>query len=90
MEMNESVQLDTTITDELRIEGVMRDIIREVQGARKEAAFLLSEKGTITINGPAELLAIAATYQTEIEKQTNTTVAIGATQGELHVAIARQ
>ena len=90
MEMNESVQLDTTITDKLRIEGVMRDIIREVQGARKEAAFLLSEKGTITINGPAELLAIAATYQTEIEKQTNTTVAIGATQGELHVAIARQ
>ncbi len=89
MQMEETVQLDTTITDELHIEGIVRDIVRDIQGARKEAAFLLSEQGTITISGPAELLAVAATHKAEIEAQTNTILAMGTTQDTLQVAIAR-
>ncbi len=44
------VGLDTTITDELRKEGILRDLIREIQEARKEANFNISDRITISID----------------------------------------
>ncbi len=47
-----SVQLDTTITKELAEEGRLRELIRTVQGARKEAGCSVSARIVLTL--PAE------------------------------------
>jgi isoleucyl-tRNA synthetase len=38
------VALDTTLTDELRLEGAARDLVRVVQDARKEAGLEISDR----------------------------------------------
>lgn len=37
-------ELDITITDELKIEGLSRDIVRQIQQARKEAGFNIEDR----------------------------------------------
>ncbi|MDA0901826.1 MAG: DUF5915 domain-containing protein [Proteobacteria bacterium] len=44
------VQLDTQITEELRAEGIARDVIRYVQEKRKQAGFDISDKIIISLN----------------------------------------
>lgn len=41
---NDTVEFDTVITADLKDKGIMREIIRNIQGARKEAGCSLNEK----------------------------------------------
>ena len=52
------VSLDLTITDELRAEGVARDIVRNIQDARKQSGLEISDRIVIQIGGayPADHL----------------------------------
>ena len=50
------VALDTTITDALRLEGLARDIIRQVQVARKEAGFRVEDRISLFVNGSQGVL----------------------------------
>ncbi len=45
------VALDTTLTDELRLEGAARDLVRVVQDARKEAGFEISDRISLYVSG---------------------------------------
>ena len=72
----ESVELDTNITNELKSEGEAREIIREIQGARKKENFTLADKGVVTIAGPAETIEAARMFKDEIEAQTGTTLTV--------------
>jgi isoleucyl-tRNA synthetase len=45
------VALDTTLTDELVREGLMREILRSVQDARKQAGFSVSDRIILNIDG---------------------------------------
>ncbi len=45
----ENIELDTNITEELRLEGVVRDIIREIQSKRKELQLIPGDKIDLTI-----------------------------------------
>jgi len=45
------VALDTTLTDELRLEGAARDLVRVIQDARKEAGFEIADRITLTLSG---------------------------------------
>jgi len=45
------VALDTTISEELRLEGLARDIIRQVQVARKEAGFRVEDRIRLFVSG---------------------------------------
>jgi len=59
-------KLDTKITPQLRVEGEAREIIRQIQQARKEAGCKLDEKVIVKLPGwPKE-------FEHEIKKQTLT------------------
>jgi isoleucyl-tRNA synthetase len=50
-----TVGLDTEITRELSMEGDIRDFIRGVQNARKEAGFAVTDRVRLVIHGPDQL-----------------------------------
>ncbi len=64
-----TVALDTTITDELRAEGLAREFINRVQNLRKNADFDVSDRIVITFAAPDEeaeaVIAHAEAIQTE-------------------------
>ncbi len=45
------VALDTTLTDELRLEGAARDLVRVVQDARKDAGFEIADRIKLYLSG---------------------------------------
>ncbi|MFN2568613.1 MAG: class I tRNA ligase family protein, partial [Candidatus Dormibacteria bacterium] len=52
---HESITLDTAITDELRLEGMVRDLIRKVNDLRKRAGYSLEDRITLLIEAPGDL-----------------------------------
>jgi len=62
----EKVSLDTKITDELKSEGLAREVIRMVQGARKEAGLEVDDHIKLSLHADAKQLAEA------VEKHSNT------------------
>ncbi|HKJ85960.1 MAG TPA: isoleucine--tRNA ligase [Spirochaetia bacterium] len=52
-----TVALDPEITDELRQEGLVRDLIRQVQNLRKESGLDVSDRIRLTLSGSDELRA---------------------------------
>ncbi|MGH7265600.1 MAG: DUF5915 domain-containing protein, partial [Candidatus Rokuibacteriota bacterium] len=53
------VALDTRVTDELRREGLARELVRHVQDARKNAGFKIADRIAIYLSGPAATSAWA-------------------------------
>ena len=51
------VLLDTTVTEELRREGLARDVIRVVQQARKDAGLDVSDRISLSLDGDSETLS---------------------------------
>ncbi|MFQ5522500.1 MAG: isoleucine--tRNA ligase [Acidimicrobiia bacterium] len=59
--------LDTTITEELRLEGLAREIISRVQGLRREAGLAVTDRIELTwYTEDAELAAAIETHQEHI------------------------
>ena len=66
------VEFDLTITTELREEGLLRDLIREIQAARKAAGLTPKQKRSVKIEAsPAEIFDILGKYSARIKKETN-------------------
>jgi len=63
-----SVELDTTITDELKEEGLMRDLVRTVQGMRKKEGLIPQDKINIVIFVSDNLQEIIKKYKDSFEK----------------------
>jgi isoleucyl-tRNA synthetase len=59
-------ELDTTITDTLRAEGVMRDLVRAVQDMRKKQDWQTTDRGNLVI--AEKLKADVETFEDEIKK----------------------
>jgi len=87
--IHEDVELDTVITDELKKEGGVRELIREIQGVRKQQGFELNDTGAVTISGSSEFIAVVTEYKKDIESQTNMTISFGATQAEMSVEVQK-
>ena len=50
-----TVGLDAKITDELKKEGYVRDLIRGIQNLRKESLFNVTDRINLTVSGDDEL-----------------------------------
>jgi isoleucyl-tRNA synthetase len=67
----DSIKLDLTITDELRIEGLSRDIIRSVQAARKQANLDVDDRIDLSLDTHDNaLLSAVQAYHDEIAHET--------------------
>lgn len=69
--ISEEVLLDTTITFELKEEGILRDLIREIQSARKTANLKPQDKVSATIFAPEEIIKTAKKHEAEIKTETS-------------------
>jgi len=66
--------VSTTITEELKLEGLTRDVIRQVQNTRKTAGLDLSDKIALSLTTEAAELAKAIrTHQKAIATATQAT-----------------
>ena len=75
------VRLDTNITPELKEEGFVRDLIRAIQNARKEAGLSPHDTAQLTIDTTKETQEFIEKHKAEIENATRTTIAFSAVHG---------
>lgn len=61
-----AVALDLGIDDELRVEMLAREVVRAVQGARKDAGLEVSDRIELTLGGDAVLIAAARAHEAYI------------------------
>lgn len=64
------VVLDTTVTSELAVEGVARDLVRAVQQARRDAGLHVSDRISLTIQGAPEVFEATVTHRDLIVGET--------------------
>ncbi|MCQ2196539.1 MAG: isoleucine--tRNA ligase [Bacteroidaceae bacterium] len=64
-----TVALDLTITEELRVEGLSREIIRSIQSLRKESGFEITDRIIVTLPASAENETVLNTFADYIASQ---------------------
>jgi isoleucyl-tRNA synthetase len=65
-----AVALDVELDDELRAEGVVRDVVRAVQHARQAAGFEVSDRIALTLDGDPGLLAAVRAHEALLAAET--------------------
>ena len=64
--LKNDIELDTTMTDELREEGTVREIIRYIQDLRKKAGLVPADRIVLHYSGDPGLVKVLLTNQKEI------------------------
>ena len=83
------VVLDTALTPELEAEGTARDLIRAVQQARRDADLDVSDRITVSLSAPADVLAAARTHEALLAQETLATSVSYAEAPALAVEVTR-
>jgi isoleucyl-tRNA synthetase len=65
-----AVALDLELDDELRREGLAREVVHAVQAARKSAGLNVEDRISLTLGGDAELLAAARAHEEYVARET--------------------
>src|SRR5690606_35081652 len=65
-----AVALDLELDDELRREGLARDVVRAIQGARKSAGLNVDDRIHLTLGGDGELLDAARAHERYVAGET--------------------
>ncbi|MDE6521730.1 MAG: isoleucine--tRNA ligase [Muribaculaceae bacterium] len=68
-EGNVTVALDVTVTEELRNEGLARDLINRIQNIRKESDFAITDRVKVILSDTPEVAACLADYKDYIASQ---------------------
>jgi isoleucyl-tRNA synthetase len=71
LQMKENINLDTAITPELREEGLLRDVVRMVQGLRHDANYIPKDKIVLMIKTDPELGGILDKNTDLLKKEVN-------------------
>jgi len=82
-----AVTLDTTLTDELKAEGVMRDLIRHIQNLRKTSGLNVDDRIVLAIESNDALVKQAVTLFTETIKQETLAVELVSQPQESKVSV---
>jgi isoleucyl-tRNA synthetase len=69
-EAGRAVALSTELDDELRLEGLAREIVHAVQAARKDAGLDVSDRISLRLGGAGELLEAARAHEEYIAGET--------------------
>jgi len=78
-EAGHAVALELDLDEELRREGLAREVVRAVQEARKQAGLDVSDRIALKLGGDDELIAVAREHETYIAGETlATSVGYGA------------
>src|SRR5690606_4430621 len=80
------VVLDTVVTAELEREGLARDLIRQIQQARREAGLDVSDRIALSVSGPADVVEAFEAHRDLVMSETLATSA-EATVGDEPVAV---
>lgn len=68
---NNSIAINTEITENLKHEGIFREILRNCQTLRKEAGFEISDRVLLNFNSGSEIInKVLNLYKQEIAKET--------------------
>ncbi|MGI8728865.1 MAG: isoleucine--tRNA ligase [Solirubrobacteraceae bacterium] len=62
-EGSHAVALDLALDDDLRREGLAREVVHAVQGARRDAGLQITDRIVLTLDGDDELLAAARAHE---------------------------
>ena len=65
-----TVALDVTVTEELRREGIARELINRIQNLRKESGFDVTDKITVTIQQNKEIAEAITDFKNFVASQT--------------------
>ena len=64
------VELDTEISPELRLEGLARELVRRIQGMRKDAGFNVEDRVDITWRADGEVAEAARAWKGHVSAET--------------------
>ena len=68
-EGNITVALDITITPELKNEGVAREIVKRIQGLRKDSGFEITDRITVKVSDNPAVVAAVESFKDYISTQ---------------------
>jgi isoleucyl-tRNA synthetase len=69
-EGSHAVALELALDDDLRREGLAREVVHAVQNARKAAGLAVEDRIALTLGGDAELLDAARAYELYVTGET--------------------
>ncbi|MDD3831176.1 MAG: isoleucine--tRNA ligase [Clostridia bacterium] len=71
-QLETTVALDTTLTQELIEEGLLRELVSKIQSMRKECDYNVIDHINLSVEGGKEVLNVLNKYQQEIKRDTLT------------------
>ncbi|WP_086847452.1 isoleucine--tRNA ligase [Amycolatopsis kentuckyensis] len=76
------VLIDTDVTPELAAEGLVRDLVRVVQQARRDAGLDVADRIALTVDAPADVVEAARTHEEFLASETLSTSVTHGPAGE--------
>jgi isoleucyl-tRNA synthetase len=71
-----ALSLDTAITEELREEGMLRDIVRDIQAFRKQSNLNPKDRGSYKVQSSSDNAAFIEKHREHLQNETNTNIVI--------------
>jgi len=79
--------IDPTVTPELRLEGLAREVVSRVQRMRKDAGFAVSDRIRLAVSGTEELEQAVRAHKEWIANEVLALdITVGDTTGKFHAA----